>query len=105
MARDDRAKAVIDLLNELDGLDHAKRERRRLEISLEDHFAIKDHDATLTQMQSVMDSFPCRNNSFLTFFSSLSKGKQLMTWISGAIFASLIIGAAIFGFLGWWRQH
>jgi hypothetical protein len=103
MTREDRTKAVLDLLNELDGLDHAKRERRRLEISLEDHFAILDHDATLEQMQSRMDTFPCQNNGFLTFFSSLSKGKQLMSWIAGAIFALFVAGGAVSGFLMWWR--
>ena len=103
MSLDDRTKAVLELLNELDSLDHTERERRRLEISLEDHFAILDHDEILDKMQSRMDAFPCQDNGFLTFFSSLSRGKQLMSWIAGAIFALFVAGGAISGFLMWWR--
>jgi hypothetical protein len=105
MSRDDRTKAVLELLDELEGLDAGRKNRRLLEISLEDHFAIKDHDETLEKIQSDMAGFPCQNNSFLTFFSSLSRGKQLMTWLSGAVFAFLVLGGAILGFLAWWKQH
>jgi hypothetical protein len=105
MSRDDRTKAVLELLNELEGLDAAKRDKRLLEINLEDHFAIQDHDTTLEEMKNRMDAFPCQTNSFLTFFSSLSKGKQLAAFISGAIFTIILVGGSILGYIAKWKPN